>query len=77
MMRGAIIGLIVDVTGSIRLGCFSMIFIMLPALPFLFRTNLEKAADQKFNVEKNDTITISAAAQSDMEMFQLVPQTAG
>ncbi len=71
-----VIGLIVDVTGSIRLGCFSMIFIMLPALPFLFRTDLARAADQKYRVEKSDAAG-AAAAQNDMEMLRLVPQSAG
>ena len=69
-----VIGLIVDLTGSVRWGCFSMSFIMAPALPFLMRANLRRAADQKLAVEKTKAAADAIDSQaSDIEMFQLVP----
>ncbi|QDZ21603.1 MFS domain-containing protein [Chloropicon primus] len=68
-----VIGLIVDLTGSIRWGCFSMLFVMLPALPFLFKTSLAVASDQKMDVEK---MKVSQPPTADLEMFQLVPEEA-
>ena len=66
-----VIGLIVDLSGSIRWGCFSMTFVMLPALPFLFRTDLALASEQKVAVEEST----QAEEGQDLEMFQLVPES--
>ena len=68
-----VIGVIVDRTGSIRWGCFSMTLVMLPALPFLFKTNLDTAGDQKLKVETKESISKSPS-QTDFETLQLVPQ---
>ena len=67
-----IIGLILDLTGSIRWGCFSMVVIMLAALPFLFRVNLNTASEERSNVESSNSEGVEAAG-TDLEMFQLVP----
>ena len=72
-----VIGLVVDLTGSIRWGVFSMTAIMLPALPFLFFTNLSKAVDERTEVESNAKSEISQSQRdADLEMepmFNLAP----
>lgn len=57
-----VIGLIVDLTGSIRWGCFSMTAIMIPALPFLFWTDLKRAADERMELEAEGDVGDSNSA---------------
>ena len=66
-----IIGLIVQTTGSIRWGCFSMQIIMAGAVPFLLATNLEVAAREKEDVEQTDA-GMGATGMGDFH-FHLVP----